>query len=165
MDINLPQILFQLINFSVVVGAVSYLLYKPVLKILEERANRIEEAQAAARKTIEEKERLNEVEKNVIRKAEKQAAKIVDDARKAAKEAEATSLKKAKDQAKKEIAKAQADWESERKKYIQQIRSEYTAAVISSAGKVLGAELDKKKHEKLISDQLKSAITKIEAIQ
>lgn len=165
MDINLPQILFQLINFSVVVGAVSYLLYKPVLKILEERASRIEEAQAAARTTIEEKERLDKVEKNVIRRAEKQAAKIVEDARKAAKEAEAASLKKAKEQAKKEIAKAEANWESERTKYIEQIRAEYTAAVISSAEKVLGAELDKKKHEKLISDQLKFAITKIEAIQ
>ena len=41
MDIQLPQIIYQLVNFGVVFGAVTYLLYKPVQKILDERSKRI----------------------------------------------------------------------------------------------------------------------------
>jgi len=38
MDIQLPQIIFQIVNFGVVVGALTYLLYKPVKKMLDERS-------------------------------------------------------------------------------------------------------------------------------
>ena len=41
MDIQLPQIIFQLVNFGVVFGAIVYLLYKPTQKILDERAKRV----------------------------------------------------------------------------------------------------------------------------
>jgi len=161
MDIQLPQILFQLINFSVVVGALTYLLYKPVLKILEERASRIEEAQKAARTTLQEKERLAEVEKDIVRNAEKKAAQIVEQARLAAKETEAASLEKAKIQAQKEVEKAKNEWESEKKKHLQTMQNEFTSSVIATAGKVLAAELDEKKHSKLIDDQIAQLLKQI----
>jgi F-type H+-transporting ATPase subunit b len=161
MDINIVQILFQLINFSVVVGAVSYLLYKPVLKILEERTSRIEQAQKAAQETLEEKERINKLEKAVIKAADKKAAEIVDAARQTAKEIEAAAVIKAKSQANKEIEKARLDWESEKSQLIQEIQSEYVASVIATAGKVLAADLDSKKHTALIDSQLTDLLKKI----
>jgi F-type H+-transporting ATPase subunit b len=161
MDINIVQILFQLINFSVVVGAVSYLLYKPVLKILEERTSRIEQAQKAAQETLEEKERINKLEKAVIKAADKKAAEIVDAARQTAKEIEAAAVIKAKSQANKEIEKARLDWDSEKSQLIQEIQSEYVASVIATAGKVLAADLDSKKHTALIDSQLTDLLKKI----
>lgn len=161
MDINIVQILFQLINFSVVVGAVSYLLYKPVLKILEERTSRIEEAQKAARETLEEKERINKLEKAVIKAADKKAAEIVDAARQTAKETEAAAVLKAKSQANKEIEKARLGWESEKSQLMQEIQSEYVASVVAAAGKVLAADLDSKKHSALIDSQLTDLLKKI----
>jgi F-type H+-transporting ATPase subunit b len=161
MDINFLQILFQFINFSVVVGAVSYLLYKPVLKILEERTSRIEEAQKAARETLEEKERINKLEKAVIRSADKKAAEIVDAARQTAKETEAAAIVKAKTQADKEIEKARVGWESEKSQLKQEIKSEYITSVVATASKVLAADLDAKKHSTLIDAQLTDLLKKI----
>jgi len=161
MDINFLQILFQFINFSVVVGAVSYLLYKPVLKILEERTSRIEEAQKAARETLEEKERINKLEKAVIRSADKKAAEIVDAARQTAKETETAAIVKAKVQAEKEIEKARAGWESEKSQLKQELKSEYITSVVATASKVLAADLDAKKHSALIDSQLTDLLKKI----
>lgn len=161
MDINVTQILFQLINFSVVVGAVSYLLYKPVLKVLEERSLRIEEAQKAAKKTIQEKERIAQIEKKTLKEADKKAAKIVEDARKSAKQTEAQAIKKAKELAEKEREKSLSTWETEKKQLIKEIKAEYTASIIAATKKVITADLDVKKHQKIIDEQLSKLVAKL----
>ena len=48
MEIDISQILFQIVNFSVVLAALTFLLYKPIFKMFLERAKRIEEGQKAA---------------------------------------------------------------------------------------------------------------------
>jgi F-type H+-transporting ATPase subunit b len=161
MDINIIQILFQIVNFSVVVGAVSYLLYKPVLKILEERTNRIEEAQNAAKKTIEEKERLSAYEKEVILEAEKKASEIVDEARKAEKRTKLEAVESAKKQAALEIEKSKQSWETEKSQLKKEIRIEYINSVIATTKKILAVDLDSKKHAQLIDSQLADLLKKI----
>ena len=64
MNIVFPQILFQIINFSIVMGALWYLLYEPVMKIFSERAKRIEEGQLAAQEAIAQQEKIDELKEN-----------------------------------------------------------------------------------------------------
>ena len=65
MDIQLPQILFQAINFSVVMGALTFLLYKPVLKMFDERSQKISEGLKAAEAALKEKEELDQTRKKM----------------------------------------------------------------------------------------------------
>ena len=161
MDIQLPQIIFQIINFSVVMGALTYFLYKPVLKVLEERQKRVEEAQRAAEESITEKNRISELEKEVIAKAEKEAAAILDKARENAKASESEILAAAKKQAKAEIEKMTISWEEEKKQHLTDMKNEFISTVITTAEKVVGESLDSKKHQKLIDAQLKSLLETI----
>jgi F0F1-type ATP synthase membrane subunit b/b' len=64
MEINFLQILFQAINFGVVFGAITFLLYKPVMKMLDERAKKIAEGQSAAEKSIRERRDRSHEEKS-----------------------------------------------------------------------------------------------------
>ena len=68
MDIQITQILFQAINFSVVLGALTFLLYKPVLKMFDERSQKIAEGQKAAEAAIQDKEKLEEARKKMVNK-------------------------------------------------------------------------------------------------
>lgn len=161
MDIQVSQIIFQLINFTVVVGGVSYLLHKPILKILEERASRIEAAQKAARETLLERERISGEEAKVLGKAREEAAAIVAKSRQTAKEIEAEATKVGADKAKQAVAKAKEEWQQEKAAQLASMKAMFVDAVVASAAKVISSHLDAKKHQQVIDQELDSLLKKI----
>ena len=141
MDIQIPQIIFQTINFSVVVGALTYLLYKPVGKMLESRSKRIEESQQAATEILQEKQA-----QEIIAKAHLSAKK----------EAEgelATLMKKAE----KQVEKLKADWQVERKKQETELRKSFTESVILVTEKIIG-KLDAKTKTKIANQDIEALL-------
>jgi F-type H+-transporting ATPase subunit b len=158
MEIQIPQIIFQMVNFGVVFGALTYLLYKPVLKILEERSNKIHQAQQEAEATIKEKAELEELKKKIKKEADVEAAQIIDEARKNAEAQVETLLADAKNKAKKEIAQMQASFDDEKKKQAEDMRKEFNAAVLKVSAKIMGKSFDQKTHEKIITQELQSIL-------
>lgn len=156
MDIQPLQILFQIINFGVVAGALTYLLYKPVLKILEERSSKIAQAQKAAEASLKEKEELEAMHKKAKSDTEKKAAAILTEAKTSAEEQGKQIISEAKNQAKKEIEKLRAQWEEEKAKANRAMKQEFNDAVLAVSEKVLGSALDKKAHTKLIEKEIKT---------
>ena len=154
MNILFPQILFQIINFSIVVGALTALLYRPILKILEERSKKIEEAQKAAQETLSEKNRLAELEKKILEKAEKEALEIIEKARQTAKKTELEALTLAQVKSESQLEKLKENWVDEKKQHLVDMKREFLEAVIATAQKLVGGSLDTKKHQQLIQDQL-----------
>ena len=154
MDIQLPQILFQIVNFSVVMGALTYLLYKPVRKILEERADQIAKGQKAAEEALAEKNKLGQLEKEAKEQADKQAAQIIEKARQDAKKVEESLEEEAKAKAEKSVAKLKANWEDEKRQHLSDMKREFVNAVVATTEKLLQEKLDEKKHQKLIEAQL-----------
>lgn len=158
MDIQFPQILFQIVNFSIVLGALWYLLYKPVLKIFAERAKRIEEGQKAATKALEQQAKIDELKAKTTQEMKKEAAKVLQQAAKEAEEQKAVILEEAKKQAVAEVERLRRDWEEEQSQRIQQINHKLVDAVIAASEKVIGVSLDKKAHSKLIDSELNQVI-------
>lgn len=159
MDIQVTQILFQIINFGVVVGALTFLLYKPVLKIFEERARRIEEGQKAAEKAIETQEQLEEMKAKAQKEIKKEQAKVLEAAQAEAKERKQAVIAEAKKEAQAEVEKLKAQWADERAQLLKDTKAEMAAAVIQTSKVVIGKALDTKEQKKLIDSEL-SAILK-----
>jgi len=158
MEIQPLQILFQIINFSAVLGALTYFLYKPILKILEERANRIEEGQAAAEKALIGQNQVEDLKKQVKHKAEKEAAKILEDAQTAAQEKRSSLLAQAKTEALLEVERVRTSWNEEKQQSMQQMKLQFTEAVIATSEKVIGQSLDTKAHSKLIEQEFEQLL-------
>lgn len=158
MEIHFDQILFQIINFSVVVGALTYLLYKPVLKILEERAEKIAEAQKQAEQMLKETAEVEEMKKSAKKEAQKEAAAIVDEARAQAQKQKSEIMAQAKKDALVEIEKMKADWHSQQEAQLKSMQKDFADAVVAVSEKVLGAAIDKKAHAKLIDTELDAII-------
>jgi F-type H+-transporting ATPase subunit b len=161
MDIKLPDIIFYLINFSVMMGALSYLIYKPVLRVLDNRAKKIEEAQKAAEETIKERNEMEKTKTQVLKDAEKEARE----------RAQAT-LKQAQDQSKEIVAKAKADaestvarltqeFEAEKQELLENWQKKFTAQVLKTAEHVIGASVDKKTATQLIDQDLEALLKTI----
>lgn len=163
MDIQLPQILFQIINFSVVAGALTYLLYKPVQKIMSERAARIEEGQKAAEKALTEQQQAEELTKTSKKTAEKEAATIIAEAKKTADRLSQEIQVKTQEHAKAQLMKFQSDWQGEKKKLVEELKHQFADSVVAAAEKVVGNsfKVDQKAQSKLIDEELEQLLKKI----
>lgn len=161
MDIQLTQILFQIINFSVVVGALTFLLYKPVLKIFDERAKRIQEGQKAAAEAIKNNEELEKAQKKMESSMKRERAKVLNEAQEEAKKKASDIVSKAKSDAKAEHKKLLENWEKEKAQLLKEAKSDMADAVIAVSAKVIGKSLDSKAQQKLIDSELSSIIKSI----
>jgi F-type H+-transporting ATPase subunit b len=154
MEIYLDQILFQIVNFSVVVGALTYLLYKPVLKIFEERSIRIAEGQKAAAEAIEQRDAVDTMRADVRKQLKKEKAEVLEAATKEAEAQRAQILSEARDQAAALIEEAKEQWEEERNRQMHDMREQMIDAVIATTEKVIESKLTKSDQSTLIDKEL-----------
>jgi len=139
-----------MINFGVVFGAITYLLYKPVSKMLEERAEKIEKSQAAAEETLREREQLESLKKKQKLESEKQAAKLLEEAKEDASAKKKILLQQAKEEADAEKQKLMSAWEQQKKNIASDMEKDFEEAVFAVAERLMGKIDDKSKHAKLI---------------
>lgn len=155
MEINGLQILFQMINFGVVFGAVVVLLYKPIMKMLDERAAKVEEAERVAAAAMSEKEEIDSLKKKARTQSEKDAAKVLEKATEDAKELKAKLTKEVKEEVATLREKEMKKWEAQMKAAQEAMEKKVTELSVAVASKVLGAEIDAKTHKSLIAQSIK----------
>jgi F-type H+-transporting ATPase subunit b len=158
MQILVSQILFQIVNFSVVVGLLTYLLYKPVLKIFEERAKRIEEGQKAAEAALVQQERIEELKATAKKEMKKEKAAILEAATAEAKEQKQQILTEAKEEAAKLIAEMQTKFEEEQAQRMNEMQQEIIEAVVTATERVIGQKLTAKDQAALIDKELNTIL-------
>lgn len=161
MDIQLTTILFQMLNFGVVVGALSVLLYKPVLKIFEERSKRIEEGQKAAEEAIEKQASLDQMQKDIQLKLKKEKTQVLEEAMEEAKAKRQEILAKTRKDAQAEVDKLRATWEEEKSQMIAGVRTDLVDAVVEATKSISMQTLDAKKDSALIDAELDKLLKQI----
>jgi len=154
---NLPALVAQLINFALLLIIFRLVLYKPVLKMLDDRKQRIQEGLDAS---DEAKRRLSETEQDVakeldkarqegqaqITQAQQISARIQEEARQAAR-TEAEQL----------LERARSEIQLERDSAIADLRREFADLTITAAERVIKRSLDKDAHRELIQEVLEEA--------
>lgn len=158
MDIQLTQILFQAINFSVVLGALTFLLYKPVLKMFDERSQKIAEGQKAAETAIKEKDELEQTRRKMESDLKKERAKVLKEAQEEAKAKAQDIVANARKEAKEEKSKLIDSWETEKAALLKSAKQDMADAVVAVSAKVIGKTLDAKAQSKLIDSELETIL-------
>lgn len=161
MDIQLPQLLFQIVNFSVVLGLLIYLLYKPIQKVLDERAQHVAESLKEVEAVAAEKAQLAAFKAKNKREAEKEAASILEEAKKLATKRRQELNAETKTALQKDMEKAATRWTEEKKQLTVGARKQMVEAVVAVSGLVIGKKLDKKTNEKLITKGLDEILRSI----
>lgn len=161
MEIHLDQILFQIFNFFVVMGALTYLLYKPVLKIFEERAVRIAEGQKAAAEALEQKQAIEALKTEARKELKKEKATVLEAATKEATAQKLQLLAEAQEAAQTFLTEAKQKWAEERAQKLQEMQGELVTAVVATTEKVLERKLTKTDHSELIDKELSQLLKSI----
>lgn len=79
--IDWKMLVAQLVNYGILIGALTWLLYRPVLRMLDERREKIAQGVLDAERAAEAAARADEEAGKVVRGAETEADSIVSSAR------------------------------------------------------------------------------------
>ncbi len=154
---NLPALVAQLINFGLLLVVFSVLLYKPLLKVLDERKKRIQEGLEAS---DEAKRRLSQTEQEVateLEKARQEGQALIGQAQQMSSRIHEEARQTARAEAEQLLERARGEIQLERDAAIADLRREFAGLTISAAERVIKRSLDPQAHRELIQEVLADA--------
>jgi len=159
LGINLPLLVVFIVNFIVLLVLLRLFLYKPVMKVLDERAQRTKEAMDLAEATKKEYEQAKGEVQKQIEKGRQEAQAIITQAMQVGERLKEESRQETAKQTQVMIDRARSELEAERDKIVGDLRREFVDISIAAAEKVIKETLDKEKHRKLIEETLQESVT------
>jgi F-type H+-transporting ATPase subunit b len=158
LGINLPLLVVFIINFIILFVLLRIFLYKPVLKMLDERSKRTKEGMELAEATKQEFEQAKVEVQKQIEKGRQETQATIAQAMQVGERLKEESRQEATKQAQVIIDRTKAELEAERDKIVDHLRKEFVDISILAAEKVIKETLDKEKHRKLIEETLRESI-------
>jgi F-type H+-transporting ATPase subunit b len=159
LGINLPLLVVFIINFVILFALLGLFLYKPVMKMLDERSKKIKESMERAEATKEEYARAEEEVKKLINKAREDGQALVSQAGQMGEKIKEEAKEGARKEAQVIVDRTRAELEEERDRIIDDLRREFVDISISAAEKVIKETLDKERHRRLIEETLEESAT------
>ena len=154
LGINLPQLVAQIANFIVLLVILRLTLYKPILRMLDQRRERIAEGLGAAEAARAEasdaqariQAQLDEARgqgQEIVANAQQVATRIQEDARQQSeRDREASS------------ERARQEIQLERDRAINDLRAEFAEITVTAAERVIRESLDDDAHQRIIEETL-----------
>ena len=147
---NVPSLIVFVVNFLLLLGVLYLFAYKPILRVMDQRADRIKESLEAADRAREEAARSQANTQDQLSDARAQSQHLIDQARDAAERYRESELARAHQERDAFLARAREDIQRERDASIQEIRSHFAGLAISAAEKVIERSIDRNVHGELI---------------
>jgi len=159
LGISLPVLLAQVVNFSILMGLLYLVAYKPLMRMLDERSLKVKESMQQAEQIKKESEEADAQIQKRLEEAGKEGREMVAQAAKLGEELKNKARSEAKIEAEKLISRARTEIEKERDEAIGELRREFADLTILAAEKVIDRSLDKAAHRQIIDKVLEESKT------
>jgi F-type H+-transporting ATPase subunit b len=159
LGINLPGLLVQIINVALVLIILRLVLYKPILRLLENRSSRIKESLEAADAAKAQSARGEEEVRKTLGEARQEGQRLIGQASEMGERLKLDAREDAKKEGEAMIVRARSEIARERDDAVEKVRSEFAGLAISVAEKVINSELNEERHRKLIDDVLEESVS------
>ncbi len=152
LGINLKILLAQLVNFSVLVFVLWRFAYKPVMKVLKDRREKIIQGVKSAEASEEKLAQAKTKEKEIITEAKKEALKIVEESKKRGEEKYEEIVNKSKEDIGQIINQEKDKIRQEKEEVLLEIRQEIGSLLSLGITKFLDKKIDKENDEAIITE-------------
>ena len=151
--VDLNMTLFaQILNFLILVVILTKVAYKPLMKVLAEREEKIAKSiKSAEQDEIAAKKLLVDYQKQLA-SARIEAQEIVDKANKLAAEEREASIAETRVEIERMRKSAQADIARDRDLAVAKLKGEVVALSMAAAAKIINSNIDEKVNEQLVSE-------------
>jgi F-type H+-transporting ATPase subunit b len=156
---NTSLIFWEAITFAILLFLLYRYVYPPIRDQIQRRQSEIEQAIDEAQKTRSEARELLAEYRRQIEEARGEARQILDEARKQGEAQRERTKREAREEGERIVQRAREEIERERESALRELRSEVADMVIVTSERLIGEELDRDGHERLISEALDSLET------
>jgi F-type H+-transporting ATPase subunit b len=148
------EILLHLLNFTILLIGVRFLLWKPIKKFMDKRKAEYQTAEDNSKNMTKEAEELKAKYETLLNDADKEKAVIIKNSENEAKNQAESIISNAKVEASNIIANSKKTTQLEISKIKKEMENEVVDLSVSIAGKILDREIKDKDNSKLIDDCL-----------
>ena len=159
LGINWTMLIAQIVNFFLLFGLLYLVAYKPIMRIFDERSNRIKESMEQTESIKEQAANAEEEFKKRLEAAGREGQELISRAMRTGEEAKQKVQQESRQEAQAIIEKARFEIQRERDGVIDELHKEFADLTIEAAGKVIERSLDKKAHRELIDKVLEESPT------
>lgn len=152
MQIIVPDIVWSIINFLVLVAILNKFLYKPILGMLDARKTEIQSKYQQADEARNEALKVKEEYLKEMQNAKREAQEIITKAGKLGEDTKEEIIAEARENATKVSKKALEEIRLERDKAKAELRDEVAALAVLAAGKILDKTIQPEDHAKMIQE-------------
>lgn len=144
--------IIQLINTGVLVALLSYILYSPVVKFLDNRTKRVEGSIKQAEEMLENAEKMKALYEEKLKGIDEERIQILEAANKRAKDMESEIISSARKEASTIKARAISDIELEKDKASNEMKAQIIDISSIVAQKYVSKKIDKDMQSKLLDE-------------
>ena len=147
-------VLWTFVIFGLLLFLLSRTAWKPLLRALEQREKRIQEALDEARREREEAQELVEEQRRLLAEAHAQAQEAVAQGRKAAEKLKEQLLEEGRREQEEILTRARSEIERERERALEALRREAVDLSLAATAKLLRRQIDSAENRRLVEEFL-----------
>lgn len=156
LSINPSVVGFQILNFLVLLVVLNMILYKPLTKLLTERAKKIKDGVENAENAEVSLREAHTMRADMMKSAKVETQSMMEKARKEGEGVKNAMAEEAQEQAKKIVENGHQVVEMEKAKAMEELKKKAVGMVMMTAEKVLREKMDASKDAKMIEESLNS---------
>jgi len=154
LGIDWRLLIAQLVNFAILFTALTFLLYKPLLAMLDKRRQKISEALANAERIGEELKLANASSERIVAEARREAGRLSEEALKQADAARNAALERTRNEVAAIVASGKAQITAERDAMTAEVRAAAAELITLATERVIGEKLTAAKDKVLIENAI-----------
>jgi F-type H+-transporting ATPase subunit b len=152
LGINLGYLLVQIFNFAILMVVLSAWVYKPIVKMIENRRKTIEKGMEDARIAAEARANAEAEAEKVLAEAQAKASDVVREATERAESAGRDVVVAAEAEAAKAKDIAMAEAQVEKESMLSDVRGQIAGLAMAATQKLVGTALDEKQQHALLAE-------------
>jgi len=141
-------------NFIVLIALLTYFLYRPITRMLDERAQRIQESLAAAERAQADVARADREREELLASTRREIGEMMAQAQGAAERIQSEARANAQQEAQRIVEAARQEAEAERAQAMAELRREVAGLAVMAAERVISRSLDDQAHRQLVDEFL-----------
>jgi F-type H+-transporting ATPase subunit b len=151
------RLVWQIINFLILLFLLQRLLFKPILRLMDSRATKIRDSISEAERMQKLADEIREMNEASVEEAKKRANDMMNAATHAAAQMREQAAQQAREEGERMIERARAEIQLERDRAIADVRHQAVDLAILAAGKVIEQQLSTEQHRQLVTKFLDEA--------
>ncbi|MBI1934655.1 F0F1 ATP synthase subunit B [Candidatus Peregrinibacteria bacterium] len=141
----------QIVNFTILLSVLTLFVYRPLLRVIDERRERIRKSMEDADAIAHEKEKIAQARQEALRKIDQECGAFLEKAKNDAERMKADILHTTDIEVKNLLTKGREQLRSERAQALQEMQKSLSSAILQMTEKILEREFSPRDQERVLT--------------